>query len=182
MNKMKPKETEEKTNRNEIREATLEDAFAMAKINYDGWTQSYRGVIEDSFLDAIDLKKKQERMIDFIKNDDWTSIRLVYVADGNLVWFVHGGKKRDEDIDYDAEIYAIYVDPSTQGKGIGKMLMNAIGETPYFKDKKSFYLWTLKDKPETRWFYEKLWGKVFAEKEHEIGAKKYPMVGYYRQK
>lgn len=182
MNKMKPKETEEKTNRNEIREAKLEDVFAMAKINYDWWTQSYRGIIEDSFLDTIDLKTKQERMVEFMKNDDWKSVRLVYVADWKIVWFVHGGEKRDNDIDYEAEIYAIYVDPSIQGKGIGKALMNAIGETSHFKDKTSFYLWTLKDKPETRWFYEKLWGKVFTEKEQEIGGKKYSMVGYYRQK
>lgn len=181
MNIMKPKETEEKITNNWVRDAVLDDAFQLAEINYNWWTQSYRGVIDDDFLDTIDLKRKQERMVDFMKNDNWKSIRLVYELNGKVSWFVHWGEKRDEDIPYEAEIYAIYVDPSVQGKGIWKALMNAIAETS-FKDKKSFYLRTLKNKSETRWFYEKLWGKVFTEKEHEIGGKKYQMVGYCRQK
>lgn len=182
MNIMKPKETEEKSNSHSVREAIIDDAFQLAEINYNWWTQSYRGIIDNSFLDTIDLERKKEKMIDFMKNDNWKSIRLVYELDGKILWFVHWGEKRDEEVPYEAEIYAIYVDPSTQGKGIWKTLMNSILETPYFKDKKSFYLRTLKNKPETRWFYEKLWGKVFIEKEHEIGGKKYPMVGYCRKK
>jgi ribosomal protein S18 acetylase RimI-like enzyme len=108
---------------------------------------------------------------------------VIYVKefDGKIVWFIDGGVPKSE-VPYEAEIYTIYIDPKFQGNGIGKELMHTIMNDDFFKDKKSFYLWTLKEAPQSRGFYDKLWGKVFTEKYEEIGGKKYLMVGYYRQK
>ena len=179
---MQSKQTEKKSNNYLVRRAIVDDAFQLAEINYNWWTQCYRGIIDDEFLDSINLKIKRRRTVEIMKNDYWKSICLVYEFNKKILWFVHWGEKKDKDISYEAEIYAIYVDATMQGKGIWTVLMNSILETPYFKNKQSVYLRTLANKHETRWFYEKLWWKIFAKKEREIGGKKYPIVGYFWEK
>lgn len=168
--------------RTNIRKATLDDASAIAKINYDGWTKNFRGIIDDIHLDTRDLVRREMKMRERLDNEDASSIILVYEKEWKVLWFVHGGVSRDEYIPYEAEIYAIYIAQEVQWQGIGKILMNVMMETDMFKNKKSFFLRTLRDQKATRWFYEKFWGKLFLEEEKEIGDKKYPMVCYYRQK
>lgn len=177
MNKINNIESSEKQKNVYIREANIDDAFAIAEINYNGWRTNFRGIIDDDFLDNISLEKKQNRMIEFIKNKNSDSLSLVAVVDGKVVWFVHWGISRDE-IDYEAEIYAIYIDPDYQWKWIGKNLMDSIIQTPQFKNAKSFYLRTLRGQKQTRHFYEKMWWKVCVEEQKEIWWKLYPMVAY----
>lgn len=182
MNKMSHKEAEEKPLYNWTRKAKTDDAFVIAKINYDGWTKNFRGIIDSEYLDTRDINRREMKIKDTLNNLESETEFLVYEKEGKILWFIHGGKSRNDNLSYDNEIYTIYVAHEAQGQGIGKILMNALMETDIFKNKKSFFLVTLRDQKSTRAFYEKMWGKVFLEERKEIGWKIYSMVYYWRQK
>jgi len=179
MNIMKPKETEETTINNWVRKATLDDAFAITKVHLDTQKYNYRDILDQEFLENMNFESRVQKMQDRLEKKE--SVIYVKELDGKIVWFIDGGVSK-AGVPYEAEIYTIYIDPKFQGKGVGKELMYTIMNDDFFKDKKSLYLWTLKESPQSRGFYDKLWGKVFTEKYEEIGGKKYLMVGYYRQK
>lgn len=178
MNKMKNRESVEQQKSIDIREATLDDAFAIAEINYKGRKNNFKGIIDDDFLDNINLEKKQQAMLEMMENNNWDSIILVHTINWKVVWFIHWWIDRYPNSAYDAEIYSFYVDPDFQWKWIGKTLMNAIIESDMFKNISSFYLRTLKDQKATRHFYEKMWWKVCAKKGRRIWWKRYDMVAY----
>jgi len=177
---MNPKETQENVQNECIRKATPADAFAITKINYDARRHNYKDIAPQEFLDTLDFQDKLKSTQERFKR--WTSVIYVKEIDGKVVGFIGWWLPFDKNVPYDAEIYSIYIDPAIQGKGVGKELMHTIMNDDFFKDKKSFYLWTLEENPQSRGFYEKLWGKVFGTKEHTIGNERHNLVWYYRQK
>lgn len=172
-----PKETEEKIIDNGIRKATLDDLPEMERINIECRKHNYKGIIAQDYLDSIasgaKLEKRKER---FLLGHESYYVRII---DGKIVGFISGGKNEYKDVPYDNEINGLYVDVHHQGKNIGKDLFERLLEDEKFKDCTSLYLWTLKDNPQSRHFYEKMWGKIFGEYTHN---RWYALVGYYRQK
>lgn len=182
MHILRSKESSENIPAYTIREANLEDAFAIAEINYKGRKNNFKGIIDQEYLKSLDLKIWNKRMTKKLENKKSDSKILVYTINNKVVWFIDGWVNRTPKQPYDAEIYALYVDPSVQGKGIGSVLIHEMMESEVFKKASSFYLRTLRDQKQSRHFYEKMWGQIGWEIEKEIGFKIYPMVIYYWKK
>jgi len=106
-----------------IRRATTDDASGIAKIHVETWRSAYSGIVSQSYLDSLSIEMRTEtwiRQIDDPSNHIWVSF-----MDGSVSGFIAGGASRDEDLpDWD-EIYAIYVSPEVQGRGIGRTLTGA---------------------------------------------------------
>ena len=94
----------------------------------------------------------------------------MYVAEApgrGVVGFADFGEPR-EDIDaYEGELYAIYLLPEFQRKGIGGRLLNLGVEYFVRSGKGSMYLLALEVSP-YRSFYEKMGGRVVGRKQIEI--------------
>ena len=160
-----------------IRPATIHDAKIITDIKIKTWKDTYKNLIETSYLDTLELTSevinKWKERIDTTKNNQ-TSI-WVAVESGQVVGFLWGGKARGQLIDdLKSEIYAFYVLPQYQHGGIGTKLFLA------FKNKynQGFFLWMLKGNP-SRLFYEKMGcQKTSHYNPLFLGDKQYEEVAY----
>ena len=151
------------------------------------WKQSYKNIIEASFLDNLKFENILETRKNLINQE--RGIHLVVSVDNQVVGFCDAGmfffkekqifsaaqKSKRKEL---GEIYAIYVDPNYQKKGIGKLLfleskhrLTKSGLTP-------FLVWTLKDNYPARSFYEKNGGIKVDEILIQIGDRRYIEIGY----
>ena len=53
-----------------IRKARTEDAEAIADIKITGWQTAYRGIIDDDFLDNMNINEEIEKRKNNIKNEE----------------------------------------------------------------------------------------------------------------
>ena len=166
-----------KNNRNKdsqsfVRLATMDDSKQISDIRIASRKEWYTWLIDQNHLNALETTQARlEKLKETIGFGD--SLYLVYEENWAILWFLHWGKSRDS-TDCKNEIYAFYVDPNNQKKGIWTKLFTS------FFDKcgnGNVYLWTI---PGSKWesFYKKMGGVLDWEKDQEIGWKIYKEVRY----
>jgi len=127
-----------------IRQATPDDAEAVAEVQVRSWQAAYDHVLPRDRLVSLSvvagsLTKKN-------------SPPLVAQVDEEIVGFVAVGSSRDAG--GDGELYAIYVRPERWGTGVGRALIEA-GEARLRQlGHGHASLWVLEDNPRARGFYE----------------------------
>jgi GNAT superfamily N-acetyltransferase len=145
-----------------IREATADDAAAVAAAHVAAWRTGYRGVFPDDHLDSDEFERSrhdrwEQRLRDGPPdNGNVLNTILVPELDGRVVGFGHVG---DEDVDGGdpsgrGEVYGFYLHPDAWGSGTATVLMTAC-ETAIAAHFERAVLWTLFDTPRSRRFYEK---------------------------
>jgi GNAT superfamily N-acetyltransferase len=110
-----------------VREATAEDAPAIAQAHVDSWQGAYPGLIPERFLDRISLEGRERQWRDTLSGGSGRPLVLVAEWSGDLAGFstVTIPSRDDDEPDDVAEIPAIYVRPSAWGTGVGRALMEA---------------------------------------------------------
>ncbi|MDJ0692874.1 GNAT family N-acetyltransferase [Mastigocoleus sp. MO_188.B34] len=136
-----------------IRQATIQDASAIAQIHIHTWEIAYSGIVPDSHLTALSVENRTQRWLSTLSKS--LTNTLVYQLDGKLVGWISLGISRDQDVSEAGEIYAIYVQPEMWGYGIGKDLMKFGEEQLWQRKVKSIVLWVLEDNFRARKFYQK---------------------------
>ena len=105
-----------------IRRRTIDDCASIAHIVTVCWNETYRGIVNNEFLDNL-YKNEEERVISsknkFNENDNH---QFVLDVDDNIVGWINVGSS-DYGEDY-GEIHAIYIMKEYQGKGYGRLLIN----------------------------------------------------------
>jgi len=104
-----------------IRDGTRDDAAAIARVHVDSWRHAYRGHLPPEMLANLSVERRTQGWRDLL--GDAGSPTLVAELDGQIVGFVGVGPSRDEE--GLAELYAIYLDPTRLGTGVGRALMDA---------------------------------------------------------
>lgn len=138
-----------------VRAATRADAEAIAAVHVAGWQWGYRGQLPDDFLAELSVERYRvswSNMLDQDALDQWT-----WVAEQaeTIVGFCGTGPSRDADADPGTgEVYAIYLDQSVAGQGIGRALCaHAVAQLRQH----GFWaatLWVLETNARARRFYE----------------------------
>jgi GNAT superfamily N-acetyltransferase len=159
-----------------IRPAILDDAASIAHIHVASWRATYAGIVPQDYLDSLDEAQFAERWQNWITTETSASI-FVAEVDGRLSGFAAGGPIRKLVSIYDAELYAIYLQPEMQRKGIGRALFNQIVSELVAQKLNHMLLWSLRDNPSTG-FYQRLGGTIVAEDVYEIAGEKLPTVAY----
>jgi GNAT superfamily N-acetyltransferase len=117
-----------------IRPALPNNAGQITGIRVRTWQATYRGDLPDAFLDSLDASRREEMWRHAI--DHGSPVTATFVAEdanGNangddtvrISGFCHAGPARDVVDQTVREIYALYVDPTTQDHGVGTALMGA---------------------------------------------------------
>lgn len=145
----------------EIREATPDDAAAIARVHVDSWIGAYRGIVPDEILDNLSVDRRTEGWTRMLTNGDvWA-----FVAEevGVVRGFVGCGSiERPEgddefaglDPNDTAELTTIYIDPRWWGRGIGQALMDVAVADLRKREFTSAVLWVLAENDRARRFYE----------------------------
>ena len=148
-----------------IRPAETKDARDIASINTLGWKVGYRGLVSDKLLDMLSVTEK--RIENFKKQILKCEIFLIAEnGKGSIIGYLSGVKSLD-DVPYEYEIYAFYIHPDFQRKGVGSNLFNKFKETIQGS---SFCVYVLDGNMKGINFYQKMGGIRYPEfdKEQEV--------------
>jgi ribosomal protein S18 acetylase RimI-like enzyme len=134
-----------------LRRAVPDDAEGVAAASLAAWQGSYRGIVDDNYLDAMTLDEQVKHWHAYSQESEtW-----VAEEDGRIVGYVTFGPTRDvgEPVGT-AEVIAINVDPAAQGRGIGGALLQRAAERLAERGFERWTLWVLEANERTRRFYE----------------------------
>ena len=149
-----------------IREATVADCPAVAKVHVQSWRDSFAGIVPQSFLDKMSVEQRAKAFGSRFPDSSYK----MYVAEipgRGIVGFADFGEPREIIAAYEGELYAIYLLPEFQRKGIGERLFNRGVKFLIESGKHSMYLLALEVSP-YKSFYEKMGGQVIGKKQIEI--------------
>lgn len=105
-----------------VRAAEPQDARAVAGVHVRSWQAAYRGLIPDTYLDALRPEDRMARYT-FGSTDPDASFTTLAVDDGVIRGFATAGPSRDVDTPSVGELFGLYLDPEVWGQGIGHRLM-----------------------------------------------------------
>ncbi len=116
-----------------VRSATVKDAPAIARIHWDSWVATYGVIFPKQMFDEFPLARREELWArEAAQHSDPATRRQVLVAEvgDQVAGFASVGPYRIQASDppaaaLDAELFAIYLDPAQQRRGIGRALWRA---------------------------------------------------------
>lgn len=159
-----------------VRRAVLDDADAIERIRTDTWRDAYRGLMPDSLLDGLDYDATRRRAL--MRAPPPHQFALVAEVDGAVVGFCLGGRSRTPDDPFRGEVYAIYVLPEHQGRGIGRALLGAGAKELLERGFPSMIIWVLRENAPSRRFYERMGGEYVRDDERELTGVRVTESGY----
>lgn len=139
-----------------FRVAGLADIPAIVAVQARGWRASYRGLVEDAYLDALPLQDWIESWRAHFFGARGDTACLLVEVEGRAVGFASCGAAA-EAADVEAstgEIHTIYVDVAYQGQGLGRRLMDWGLEHLRSRGYSEAVLWVLEGNRRGTRFYE----------------------------
>lgn len=111
-----------------IRDAVIEDAPAIARVNYVTWLHAYRGLVPDSELDSLNLQSLTEQWRQILNSAHSRGGCLVAIEGDDPIAYSRFYPSEDSDNDPHrvVTIGSIYVNPESQRRGIGRQLMEEV--------------------------------------------------------
>jgi L-amino acid N-acyltransferase YncA len=138
-----------------IRLATLDDAREIASIHVESWKATYRGMLDDAFLDALTVDQRLgmwQRILDSAQSN---VVVLVAERDGEVAGFASYGPESDAaESELLLELYTIYLRPALERQGIGSQLFRAVEQGMVRMGAQSACLCVHRDNGKARRFYE----------------------------
>jgi len=159
-----------------VRRAVLEDAESIGLVQVESWRKTYAGILPDAYLESLSIGEssakwrqylREGRMFVFVAEDAW-----------GIFGFVAGGAIRDPIEGYDAELYAIYLMPARQRRGVGQELALTLREALLMGSYSSMVVWVLEQNLPAVSFYQKLGGIQIAQKTIDIGGTMLPELAF----
>jgi ribosomal protein S18 acetylase RimI-like enzyme len=135
-----------------IRPARQTDACGIARVYVQTWQDTYRGILPDSYLDAMTVPKSERSFF----QDLQSSRAISFVAEkksNEIVGFITGGDESQRDWIYSGEIYTLYVQKDYQRQGVGLKLVAALANQLKGLGVFAMQVRVLKQNPNRR-FYE----------------------------
>jgi L-amino acid N-acyltransferase YncA len=136
-----------------IREAVLSDATGIAKVHVDSWKTTYQNIVPDEYLESLKYESREQMWLNAIPNGG------VFVAEneeGRIVGFASCGKVRSgKYLDYQGELYAIYILKEYQRHGLGQLLVKATIEHLHQQHIRNMIVLVLEENA-SKHFYESL--------------------------
>jgi len=161
-----------------IRPATKADAAAIARIRIDCWRTTYRGLIPDAYLDAMDVDASAQLWDRVLSAPPNTT--SVFVADdgGDIVGFAAGNRLEEPRYALDAELSAAYVRRDRQRMRIGRGLVAAVARAQQTNGAHGLIVWVIAGNKGARAFYEGLGGTLLVEQPFEWDGMPLVEAGY----
>lgn len=151
-----------------IRTADSRDAAAIAAVHVASWKTTYRGIVPDSFLEALNVEDRTRRWEEIFASQP-EAVFLVAENESGIFGFANGGKIRQPIAGYDAELYAIYLLRERQGQGGGQALLQSLAGTLLSRGFAGMAVWVLARNPAVG-FYRRMGGVEVARQKIEIGG------------
>lgn len=138
------------------RRMTADDSRRVAEIHTDSWRFAYKGIVEQTYLDSLDVDERAKNWRSGIEADSSSFIRLVSEENGVIQAFCCGLDNRRSELlpESDCELWAIYADPKALGRGHGITLLERFKAELRALGRKKMCVWVLENNRSGRTFYE----------------------------
>jgi len=137
-----------------IRLAKVYDAEGIAKVHVYTWQSAYLGLIPDSFLQRLNVEQRTANWTKNLETPLPETHTFVAEINGEIVGFIGVGANMESEISKQGEVFAIYVSPDIQGRGLGAALMRAGLQNLRAQGFPSAVLWVLEGNLRTQAWYE----------------------------
>jgi|SRR5262245_32287807 len=164
-----------------VRDATVDDAHAIAEVHVASWRWAYRGQVPEAILDALSVEDREAMWRRSLSEGKARAAVAVDDA-GAVVGFVETGPTADEAADErTGEVFAIYVLERATGSGVGAELLRRGEDDLRGEGFGRSMLWVLTSNERARRFYERN-GWTFAGRRstYHIGEADLPILCYER--
>lgn len=141
-----------------IRPATPDDAHAVAAVRVASWRATYRGVVPDSYLDAMTPEESRDGWRAVAAGEIAGAELLVCDIGGAVVGFACYGAARPPELGYGGELYATYYLPEAMGKGYGTQTVAQVVRGLVRMGHTDMILWVMEANARGRRFYDGIGG------------------------
>ncbi|GAA4103120.1 GNAT family N-acetyltransferase [Mucilaginibacter panaciglaebae] len=159
-----------------IREATVNDVETIKQLAHEIWWPTYLPILPADQIEFMLADRYSTAMLTEQINSGEQTFLLLYADEQPLAFAAYSADDKDPEV---YRLHKLYSLPSTQGKGVGKALLNAVIERVKSAGKTTLELNVHRDNP-VRGFYEKM-GFVIAY-EVDIPFGKYFLNDYVMRK
>lgn len=142
----------------EVREATVDDADAMADVNAAGWRDGFREIVPEWYLEKLPIERWRREMSAGLASPRGDAFTRIGEVDGDFAGycFVAAPGREVPDDSMEAELVAVYVYESYWGKGVGRALVEeALGQAAKL-GYEEIVLWTFSRNERALGLYGKL--------------------------
>ena len=160
-----------------LREAHVEDALGIAKVQVETWQSTYPGIVPDAYLTNLSAAVEAIGWARIIDREPEKSATYVVCRGAEPLGFVSLGPSRTEDLPFSGEIYALYVLPDWQNRGLGRALLGRAFVSLMQSNINSALVWVLERNP-SRFFYAAFGGLVVASAEEVYAGAKLRKSAY----
>lgn len=161
----------------EIRTGRTADVFAIGRVLVETWRATFRGLLDDAYLDRLSPAEQAVRHMGRRSAEGVGHFVAIDSRSGTLVGFVNYGPARFAAPTPVGEIYALYVLPAYQGRGIGGELVRAVARRMVEGGTVTLFAWVLSTNP-NRAFYERLGAAPVQTGTITLGSRHYDQVAY----
>jgi GNAT superfamily N-acetyltransferase len=163
-----------------VRDMALADVDRVCEIRVRGWQSAYRGLMPQSYLDALSVGEDAERRRAHFGRGGAEVVNLVAEQAGKVIgWAAHGAYRDGGVRTADAELYALYVDTGHIGTGVGRALLKESVRQAGALGRPRMYLWVVRGNAPARRFYERAgFHADGAEEPFEVAGVAVPEVRY----
>lgn len=135
-----------------LRKPELRDVESLARVHVNAWKVAYRGIMPDSFLDALRWQDRAERWQKILSDPDDGIWRMIASINDQAVGFCVVGPHRTPHVQA-SELWALNVDPSVFGAGVGQALIELAHAELRRRAFLQAALWCVKDNHRAIRFY-----------------------------
>ncbi len=161
-----------------IENALEADIESIAEINFNCWKYNFIDIFEDRYLKEININLFKDRWHNSYSQNQFKNTFVACSDDGNALGFITVGKARNSEFVDFGEVYAIYVDPKYQFKGIGKSLWSSGIDRLKELDFKVFYVWILSEYFPGMRFINSYKGTYYKKRYIKIASNNYVEFAY----
>ena len=150
---------------------------AIAHVHAASWIATYRGILEDDYLDNHALDDRMLYWRQALATGQYHPVKVA-VVEKQVTGFIALHVDQD-DVGYDFTIEHLHVLPDYKGRGLGKALIRASVMEILAQDASKLCLWVFEDnKPAIR-FYENLGGLTDAYSTDVMANKPDRRIGWH---
>jgi ribosomal protein S18 acetylase RimI-like enzyme len=168
-----------------VRRATQADVPGVARVNVEAWRHAYRGIVPDSFLDGMDVARREQGWSRWVAMPSPDAVFVATDGGSDVVAYCAVCAVRDaadaHPVRPTGELVAIYADPSVLGTGAGHAVHEAGVAALASSGFRHAVLWMFENNPVARAFYRRHgWTSDGVRKHFEIGDARPMEVRYSR--
>jgi len=125
-----------------LREATVADAAALARVFISAWRDAYPGIVDDAVIDGLE----QNEVADWLGNLVSAGTHRTVVAEsprGTVAGFIGFGAEPDDP--RKGHVFSLYTHPSVGRRGIGRRLLEHALDTLAEQGRLAVTLWVFEE-------------------------------------